>query len=133
MAAWVPRRGAIIANLQGTAGNFRMIVNATSGTHDLPALCQVMEEVITAASPRLQLDERRRDAWRGVRGASAISTRAFPQRDHFRSAEIKHTVPGLAVTGPLRLLNCKTSPPARFPIPGTAKTEKKRMPIGQHL
>jgi hypothetical protein len=64
MGVWVARRGATIDNLEGTADGFGMIVNATAAADDLRAFCGLMEEVIGAASPRLQLDEDRGDAWR---------------------------------------------------------------------
>ncbi|MFZ0789183.1 MAG: hypothetical protein WAM94_06145 [Chromatiaceae bacterium] len=64
MGAWVARRGATIDNLEGAADGFGMIVNATSAPDDLRALCELMDEVIEAASERLQLDEERGDAWR---------------------------------------------------------------------
>ncbi|WP_295541236.1 hypothetical protein [uncultured Thiohalocapsa sp.] len=64
MGVWVARRGATIDNLEGTADGFGMVVNATSAPAELRALCALMEEVIQAASVRLQLDENRGDAWR---------------------------------------------------------------------
>lgn len=64
MGVWVARRGATIDNLEGVADGFGMIVNATSATDELRALCELMEEVIQAVSVRLQLDEDRGDAWR---------------------------------------------------------------------
>jgi hypothetical protein len=64
MGVWVARRGATIDNLEGTADGFGMIVNGTHATEDLRALCEMMLEVIEAASVRLQLDEDRGDAWR---------------------------------------------------------------------
>jgi hypothetical protein len=64
MGPWVARRGATIDNLEGTADGFGMIVNATSAPDDLRVLCELMEEVIEAASQRLQLDAERGDAWR---------------------------------------------------------------------
>jgi hypothetical protein len=64
MGVWVARRGATIDNLEGTADGFGMIVNATSRTDELRALCGLMEEVIAATSVRLQLDQDRGDAWR---------------------------------------------------------------------
>jgi hypothetical protein len=64
MGVWVARRGATIENLEGTADGFGLIVNATRAPDHLGALCELMEEVIEAASVRLQLDEDRADAWR---------------------------------------------------------------------
>jgi hypothetical protein len=64
MGVWVARRGATIDNLEGTADGFGIIVNGTTATDDLRTLCELMEEVIEAASERLQLDEDRGDAWR---------------------------------------------------------------------
>jgi hypothetical protein len=61
---WVARRGATIDNLEGTADGFGIIVNGTTSTDALRTLCEHMEEVIEAASVRLQLDEDRGDAWR---------------------------------------------------------------------
>ncbi|NBC46743.1 MAG: hypothetical protein GVY22_01870 [Gammaproteobacteria bacterium] len=64
MGVWMARRGATIDNLEGTADGFGMIVNGTRSIGDLCALCGMMEEVIEAASVRIQLDEDRGDAWR---------------------------------------------------------------------
>ena len=64
MGVWVARRGATIDNLEGTADGFGLIVNGTTSPDELRALCELMEEVIEAASVRLQLDEDRGDAWR---------------------------------------------------------------------
>jgi hypothetical protein len=64
MGVWVARRGATIDNLEGVADGFGMIVNGTSASDELSALCGLMEEVIEASSVRLQLDEDRGDAWR---------------------------------------------------------------------
>lgn len=64
MGVWIARYGATIDNLQGTADGFGIIVNGTTATDDLRTLCELMEEVIEAASVTLQLDEDRGDAWR---------------------------------------------------------------------
>lgn len=64
MGVWMARRGATIDNLEGTADGFGMIVNRTRSLDELRALCEMMDEVIEAASVRLQLDEDRGDAWR---------------------------------------------------------------------
>jgi hypothetical protein len=81
MGVWVARRGAIIDNLEGTADGFGMVVNATSATDDLRCLCELMEEVIEAASTRLRLDEDRGNAWRPWRvinlNAGVAATRSL--------------------------------------------------------
>jgi hypothetical protein len=81
MGVWVARRGATIDNLAGTADGFGRIVNATSATEDLRDLCERMDEVIEAASLRLQLDEDRGDAWRPWRvinlNAGVAATRSL--------------------------------------------------------
>jgi hypothetical protein len=64
MGVWVARRGATIDNLEGAADGFGRIVNGTSAPEELSALCELMEEVIEAASLRLQMDEERGNAWR---------------------------------------------------------------------
>ena len=64
MGVWFARRGATLDNLEGTADGFGMIVNGTSATDDLHALCGLMEQVIEAASEKVQLDEDRSNAWR---------------------------------------------------------------------
>jgi hypothetical protein len=58
------RTSSRIDNLEGTADGFGMIVNGTSATDELRYLCDLLEEVIEAASVRLQLDEDRGNAWR---------------------------------------------------------------------
>ncbi|NCC38218.1 MAG: hypothetical protein EOM21_02055 [Gammaproteobacteria bacterium] len=84
MGVWIARRGATIDNLQGIADGFGMIVNGTSSAEDLSALCGFMEEVIDAASVRLQLDEDRGDAWRPWRvinlNAGIAATRSLDPR-----------------------------------------------------
>ena len=64
LGVWVARRGATIDNLEGTADGFGMIMNGTSATDELRRLCELMEEVIEAASLALKLDQDRADAWR---------------------------------------------------------------------
>jgi hypothetical protein len=64
LAAWLARRDAVIDNLQGTADGFGMLVNKLSEPQDLAEMCQIMEEVIEAASEKLQMDEDRSNAWR---------------------------------------------------------------------
>jgi hypothetical protein len=84
MGVWVARRGATIDNLQGTADGFGIIVNGTTAPDDLRGLCALMEEVIEAASVRLQLDEDRGDAWRPWRvinlNAGIAATRSLDPR-----------------------------------------------------
>jgi len=64
LAVWLARRDAIIDNLQGTADGFAMLVNGLSEPQDLAEMCEIMEEVIEAASDKLQTDEDRSNEWR---------------------------------------------------------------------
>jgi hypothetical protein len=64
LAVWLARHDAIIDNLTGAADGFGMLVNGLSEPQDLAEMCQIMEEVIEAASEKLQMDEDRSDAWR---------------------------------------------------------------------
>ena len=64
LAVWLARRDAIIDNLQGTADGFAMLVNGLSEPQDLAEMCEIMEEVIEAASEKLQTDEDRSNEWR---------------------------------------------------------------------
>lgn len=57
LAVWLARRDAIIENLQGAADGFAMLVNGLSEAQDLAKMCQAMEDVIEAASDKLQRDE----------------------------------------------------------------------------
>ena len=59
MAVWLARQDAIIENLQGTADGFAALVNGLSDPQDLADMCLVMDEVIEAASEKLQMDEDR--------------------------------------------------------------------------
>jgi hypothetical protein len=108
MGVWVARRGATIDNLQGTADGFGIIVNGTTGTDDLRALCELMEEVIAAASVRLQLDEERGDAWRPWRvinlNAGIAATRSLDPELMERTFEkmgrrLPYDMPGFLADG----------------------------------
>jgi hypothetical protein len=108
MGVWVARRGATIDNLQGTADGFGMIVNGTTAPDDLRALCELMEEVIEAASVRLQLDEDRGDAWRPWRvinlNAGIAATRSLDPQLMERTFErmgrrLPYDMPGFLADG----------------------------------
>ncbi len=64
LAVWLARRDAIIDNLQGTADGFAMLVNGLNEPQDLAEMCQIMEEVIDAASEKLQMDKDKSNEWR---------------------------------------------------------------------
>ncbi len=108
MGVWMARRGATIDNLEGTADGFGMIVNGTSATADLAALCALMEEVIEAASVRLRLDEDRADAWRPWRvinlNAGIAATRSLDPELMERTFEkmgrrLPYDMPGFLADG----------------------------------
>lgn len=108
MGAWVARRGATIDNLEGAADGFGMIVNATSAPDALRALCELMDEVIEAASERLQLDEDRGDAWRPWRvinlNAGIAATRSLDPELMERTFEkmgrrLPYDMPGFLADG----------------------------------
>jgi hypothetical protein len=108
MGVWVARRGATIDNLEGTADGFGMVVNATRATDDLRALCGFMEEVIEAASLRLQLDEDRGNAWRPWRvinlNAGIAATRSLDPELMERTFEkmgrrLPYDMPGFLADG----------------------------------
>lgn len=64
LALWLVRRGATIDNLEGTADGFGMLVNGLSDKHALAEMCELMQEVIEAASDTLQMDEDKSNVWR---------------------------------------------------------------------
>ena len=64
LAVWLARHDAIINNLAGTADGFGLLVNGLSEPQDLGEMCQIMDEVIEAASEKLQMDEDKSDTWR---------------------------------------------------------------------
>jgi hypothetical protein len=108
MGVWVARRGATIDNLEGTADGFGIIVNGTTATDDLRTLCGLMEEVIEAASVRLQLDEERGDAWRPWRvinlNAGIAATRSLDPQLMKRTFErmgrrLPYDMPGFLADG----------------------------------
>jgi hypothetical protein len=108
MGVWVARRGATIENLQGTADGFGIIVNGTTATDDLRILCELMEEVIEAASVQLQLDEDRGDAWRPWRvinlNAGIAATRSLDPQLMERTFEkmgrrLPYDMPGFLADG----------------------------------
>ena len=76
LAVWLARHDAIIENLQGTADGFAMIVNGLTEPQDLAEMCQIMEEVIEAASDKLQMDDDRSNPlrpWRIINLNSGIA------------------------------------------------------------
>ena len=76
LAVWLARHDAIIENLQGTADGFAMIVNGLTERQDLAEMCQIMEEVIEAASDKLQMDDDRSNPlrpWRIINLNSGIA------------------------------------------------------------
>lgn len=64
LAVWLARHDAIIDNLAGTADGFGLLVNGLSQPEDLAEMCEIMDEVIEAASEKLQMDEDKSDTWR---------------------------------------------------------------------
>jgi hypothetical protein len=108
MGVWMARRGATIDNLEGTADGFGMVVNATSATDDLRSLCGLMEEVIEAASMRLQLDEDRRDAWRpwrvinlnaGIAATRSLDPELMERTFERMSRRLPYDMPGFLADG----------------------------------
>jgi hypothetical protein len=105
---WVARRGATIDNLEGTADGFGMIVNGTQSPDDLRALCGLMEEVIEAASLRLQLDEERGNAWRpwrvinlnaGIAATRSLDPRLMEQTFERMGRRLPYDMPGFLADG----------------------------------
>jgi hypothetical protein len=108
MGVWVARRGATIDNLEGTADGFGRIVNATSATEDLRDLCGLMEEVIGAASTRLQLDEDRGDAWRpwrvinlnaGIAATRSLDPELMERTFNQMGRRLPYDMPGFVADG----------------------------------
>jgi hypothetical protein len=108
MGVWMARRGATIDNLEGTADGFALVVNATSATDDLRDLCEFMEEVITASSLRLQLDEDRGDAWRpwrvinlnaGIAATRSLDPNLMEQTFERMSRRLPYDMPGFLADG----------------------------------
>lgn len=108
MGVWVARRGATIDNLEGTADGFGMIVNATSATDDLRALCALMEEVIEAASEKVQLDEDRGNAWRpwrvinlnaGIAATRTLDPQLMEQTFEKMGRRLPYDMPGFLADG----------------------------------
>lgn len=76
LAVWLARHDAIIDNLQGTADGFAILVNGMSEQQDLAEISQIMEEVIEAASDKLQMDEDKNNTlrpWRIINLNSGIA------------------------------------------------------------
>lgn len=105
---WVARRGATIDNLEGTADGFGMIVNGTKSPDELRALCGLMEEVIEAASLRLQLDEERGNAWRpwrvinlnaGIAATRSLDPRLMEQTFERMGRRLPYDMPGFLADG----------------------------------
>lgn len=108
MGVWVARNGATIDNLEGTADGFGMLVNGTSETAELHVMCGLMEEVIEAASRRLQLDEERGNAWRpwrvinlnaGIAATRSLDPELMEQTFETMGRRLPYDMPGFLADG----------------------------------
>jgi hypothetical protein len=108
LGVWVARRGAVIDNLQGTADGFGLIVNGTIGSDHLSVLCGLMDEIIEAASLRLQLDEDRGDAWRpwrvinlnaGIAATRSLDPELMERTFNKMSRRLPYDMPGFLADG----------------------------------
>ena len=108
MGVWAARRGATIDNLEGTADGFGMIVNGLSAPDDLRAICALMQEVIDAASERLQLDEDRSNAWRpwrvinlnaGIAATRSLDPELMEQTFEKMGRRLPYDMPGFLADG----------------------------------
>ena len=108
MGVWVARRGATIDNLEGTADGFGMIVNGLSAPDDLRSICPLMQEVIDAASERVQLDEDRSNAWRpwrvinlnaGIAATRSLDPELMEQTFEKMGRRLPYDMPGFLADG----------------------------------
>lgn len=120
IGVWIARRGVSIDNLEGTADGFGMIVNATTASDELLCLCALMEEVIAAASVRLQLDEDRGEAWRpwrvinlnaGIAATRSLDPEIMDQTFEKLGRRLPYDMPGFLADG-LRQTAFQTVPDA---------------------
>ena len=114
LAVWLARRDAIIDNLAGTADGFGLLVNGLSESQDLGEMCQIMDEVIEAASEKLQMDEDKSDTWRPWRvinlNAGIAATRSLDPELMERSFEklgrrLPFDMPGFLADGKMQMMS----------------------------
>ena len=114
LAVWLARRDAIIDNLAGTADGFGLLVNGLSESQDLGEMCQIMDEVIEAASEKLQMDEDRSDTWRPWRvinlNAGIAATRSLDPELMERILEklgrrLPYDMPGFLADGKMQMMS----------------------------
>ena len=113
LAVWLARHGAIIDNLTGAADGFGMLVNRLSEPQELAEVCLIMDEVIEAASEKLQMDEDKSNAlrpWRVINLNSGIAaTRSFDPELMERTFEklgrhLPYDMPGFLADGKRQMI-----------------------------
>ncbi|MEA1890990.1 MAG: hypothetical protein U9N50_14585 [Pseudomonadota bacterium] len=113
LAVWLARHDAIIDNLQGTADGFAMLVNGLSTPQDLADMCQIMEEVIAAASEELQMDEDRSNEWRpwriinlnsGIAATRSLDPELMESTFEKLGRRLPYDMPGFVADGKRQML-----------------------------
>ena len=114
LAAWLARHDAVIDNLQGTADGFAMLVNGLSEQQDLAEMCQVMEEVIEAASDQLQMDEDKSNDWRpwriinlnsGIAATRSLDPELMEGSFEKLGRRLPYDMPGFLADGKMQMMS----------------------------
>jgi len=113
LAVWLARHDAVIENLQGTADGFAMIVNGLTERQDLAEMCQIMEEVIEAASDKLQMDDDRSNPlrpWRiinlnsGIAATRSLDPELMEQTYEKLGRRLPYDMPGFLADGKMQMM-----------------------------
>lgn len=108
IAVWFARSGAELNNLTGAADGFGRLVNGLNDTAELAAMCDLMEEVIEAASAELARDEDRSEHWRpwrvlnlnqGIVATRSLDPQLIEQTYEQLTRRLPHDMPGFLADG----------------------------------
>lgn len=114
LAVWLARHDAIINNLAGTADGFGLLVNGLSEPQDLGEMCQIMDEVIEAASEKLQMDEDKSDTWRpwrvinlnsGIAATRSLDPELMENIFEKLGRRLPYDMPGFIADGKMQMLS----------------------------
>lgn len=108
VAVWFARRDAVLRNLDGTADGFANLINGTSDRERLAEMSRLVDEVLSAASDELCLDENRGDPWRpwrvlnlnsGIAATRALDTELMQQTFDNMGRRLPYDMPGFFADG----------------------------------
>jgi hypothetical protein len=108
VAVWFARRDAELRNLDGTADGFANLINGTSDPSRLATMSRLVDEVLSAASDEMAMDEDRSNPWRpwrvlnlnsGIAATRALDTALMRETFDALGRRLPYDMPGFFADG----------------------------------